>query len=335
MKKIFINGKFLCQKITGVQRYAIEIVKRLDEIEQNDIEFYLITPSSEYIVNHLDLKSIKIFEVKGKPNYYWEQVKLASFCKKQKPDDLLNLCNIAPIRFPGSCTIHDLGCIDAPNGFSWKQKLIYKLINKKNIKKYRHIYTVSNVMKSRIEDYYRIKDVIVTYNGYEHLINVKEKKPNISLPEEFYFSLGSLNPNKNFNAIIKLAIKNPNNYFIISGKSHKSFNNENLESLKNVIFTGYLGDSEIAYLYSHCKAFLFPSLYEGFGIPPLEALTCGCKVVLCNDIKVLREIYNGMCDFVDFENVDLGKYLINDKFGDFKKYSWDTTVKILYNSLRK
>ena len=65
----------------------------------------------------------------------------------------MNLCNIAPVKYPGSCVIHDLGVIDAPSGFSWKQRFIYKLINAKNVKKYKNIFTVSNLMKNRIEEY--------------------------------------------------------------------------------------------------------------------------------------------------------------------------------------
>ena len=333
MKKIFINGKFLCQKTTGVQRYAIEIIKCLDDMVNDEISFAVITPSKEYIVNELPLKKIEMIEVKGKPNYYWEQIKLANYCKKHKPDDLLNLCNIAPIMFPGSCTIHDLGCIDAPNGFSWKQRFIYKFINKRNIKKYKHLFTVSNTMKQRLEDYYKIDGVIVTYNGYEHMLNVTEKKPDIALPEHFYFTLGSLNPNKNFKAILKIAKNEPNNMFVITGKKAKSFADEEYENLPNVIFTGYLTDSEIKYMYSHCQAFLFPSLYEGFGIPPMEALASGCQKVICNDIPVLREVYDGMCAFVNFD----GNVVLPDDFTNNVgtiKYSWAEAANIILNTLK-
>lgn len=337
MKNIFINGKFLCQRITGVQRFAIEIVKELDKIEQNDIKFTIIAPEKEYQVNELDLKTIDIVYTKGKPGYYWEQFKLSKYCKKNKPDDLLNLCNIAPIKYPGSCIIYDLAVIDVPKGYSWKQRMVYKFINKKNIKKYHHIYTDSNTMKKRIIDYYKYKNpdnIKVLYAGAEHIENINSKKPNINLPDKYYFSLGSMNPNKNFGAIVNLAKNNPNDFFIISGKSHKSFNEINLENMSNLVFAGYLSDEEIVYLYKNCEAFLFPSIYEGFGIPPLEAIKVGCKKIICNDIPVLKEIYEGMVDFVDFSSIkSINEFNIQKK-QEQKDYSWEKSAKKLFESLK-
>ena len=336
MKTIFINGKFLCQRITGVQRFAIEIVKELDKIEQNDVEFKIIAPEQQYQVNHLNLKNIKIVYTKGKPGYYWEQFKLSKYCKKNRPYDLLNLCNVAPIKYPGSCVIHDLAVIDVPNGYSWKQRFIYKLINKMNIKKYKHIFTDSNTMKDRIYEYYkgiRKKEITVIYSSAEHMNNIIPKKPNIDLPEHYFFSLGSMNPNKNFGAIVNLAKNNPNDFFIISGKKHKSFNDIDLESLPNLQFAGYLSDEEIKYLYANCTAFLFPSIYEGFGIPPLEALMCGCKCVICNDIPVLRELYGDVALFADFNKIN--KIDVTDALIEKKdlNYSWTKSSIIMYNKI--
>ena len=336
MKKIFINGKFLCQKITGVQRYAIEITKRLDEMVNDEIEFKIICPPKKFVVNQIEYKNIGVIYTKGKPNYFWEQIILPRFCKKNKPDDLLNFCNVAPIMFPGSCTIHDLGCIDTPKAFSWKQRIIYRLINKLNAKRYKHVFTVSKEMKKRIEEYYRVKNVVVTYNGCEHMIGVNPKKPTIDLPEKYFFSVGSMNPNKNFASIIRLAKENADLEFVISGKKHKSFASNDYEKLKNVKFAGYLSDEELAYMYRNCEAFLFPSNYEGFGIPPMEALVSGCKCVVCNDIPVLKEIYRKYCIFIDFnsENVtlDFEKKYDNDIE---KVFNWQITGKIIFETILK
>lgn len=300
--KIFINGKFLCQKITGVQRYAIEITKELDKLVEPN-SFYIISPSKEYIVNDLSnvLKHIKIIYTKGKPKYYWEQWTLPRYCKKNKPDDLLNFCNIAPVLYPGSCTLHDLAFIEAPKGLNWKMRLIYKLITKLNVKRYKRIFTVSNTMAENISRHYKVKKPIVTYNGYEHMLNIKPIKPNIDLPESFYFAVGSMNPNKNFEAIIKLAINNSDDNFVIAGGRFKSFKNISVETIKNLNFIGYVSDENLVWLYQNCKAFLFPSKYEGFGIPPLEAYAVGCKNIICNDIPVLKELYNHLFNFIDFK----------------------------------
>ena len=194
-------------------------------------------------------------------------------------------------------------------------------------------------MKDRIENYYKksVKNpIIVIYNSANHMIFIDSKKPNIDLPEKFYFSLGSMNPNKNFEAIVNLAKNNPNDFFIISGKSHKSFNKTNLETLQNLIFTGYLMDEEIKYLYEKCEAFLFPSIYEGFGIPPLEAITCGCKCVICNDIPVLKEVYAGMTHFIDFNKIEnIGSFKQIDNSDNLKKYNWKASGEKIFNSFKE
>lgn len=331
LKKIFINGRFLCQRVTGVQRFAIEIVKKLDEIACGDIDFTIITPEEKYIITKLNLINIKIVNIKGKANYFWEQIKLPHYCKKNKCDDLLNLCNLAPVMYPGSCVIHDIGIIEAPDGFSFKQRFIYKLINKLNIKRYKHVFTVSNTMNKHISKYYKRNDIITVYSSYQHILQIEEKKPKIDLPDKYFFSLGSSNPNKNFKSIIRIAKIHPEYNIIISGGKSKNLAKEKLEDLSNVKFAGYLSDEEIVYLYKHCEAFLFPSLYEGFGLPPLEALACGCKCVICNDIPVLREIYKDNVLFVDFDNVN--EINIKECNNLNLSYEWKESAVKIYNEL--
>ena len=74
---------------------------------------------------------------------------------------------------------------------------------------------------------------------------------------------------------------------------------EESEKIENLNFTGYITDNELVALYKKCKGFIFPSLYEGFGLPPLEALTIGCKNVLLSDIPVFKEIYENTVSYVN------------------------------------
>ncbi len=338
-KKIFINGKFLCQRITGVQRYALEIVKCIDKNALDyDFTFYIIAPKKEYVVNNIEFKNIKIIHTKGKPNYYWEQVILSKYCRKNKPYDLLNLCNVAPIMYPGSCVIHDLAIIDAPKGYSFKQRFIYKLINKLNVKKYNSIFTVSNTMKNRIQNYYNIDNVEVIFDGYNHIKNIEPKKPDIILPDNYYFSVGSMNPNKNFSAILRIATENPDKNFVVSGMYHKSFKKMKFDVPKNVLFTGYLSDENLIYMYKNCDAFLFPSNYEGFGIPPLEALVSGCKLIVCNKIPVLQELFSDFCLFYDFNarnDLNFANFSVNTCY-NIDKFDWNNNaLKLLDILLRR
>ncbi len=302
-KHYFINGRFLCQKVTGVQRFAIEIVKAIDSLLfDSTCSFCIIAPAEKYCVTKLQLDRVKIIFTKGKPNYFWEQITLAKYCKKNKAE-LLNLCNLAPVLYPGSCVIHDLSFIDAPEGLSKGFRLFYKLINKLNIKRYKKIFTVSETMKKKIYDYYNVDNIYVIYNGCEHIKDFKSEpvKELIPFVGEFYFSVGSMNPNKNFQSIIKIARKHSNELFVVSGGSFKSFNTREYTVPSNMIFLGYVSDGKLSWLYKNCKAFVFPTKYEGFGIPPIEALILGCRNVFCNDIPVLHEIYG---DNVVFYNAN-------------------------------
>ena len=113
----------------------------------------------------------------------------------------------------------------------------------------------------------------------------------------------------------------------------KSFSKEKLIVPDNVIFTGYLFDPQIKYLYHHCVAFLFPSIYEGFGVPPLEAFYSGCKKILCNDIPVLRELYGNCCALSNFVDVDLNSIKPVEKFPDV--YSWNYGAKAYFDTIKR
>lgn len=336
MKDIYINGKFLCQRITGVQRYASELVKQLDEINDERFKFHIIKPSGT--VNKIDFKNIDVIETKGKAGYFWEQIILPKVCRRLKVETLINFCNVAPVFFPGICVLHDLGFIDAPQGFSLRQRIVYKIITRLNAKRYKKIITVSEFMKDRIEKYYGVKEVQVIYNGKEHLQNIQPVKPSfIDKFDNYYLAVGSMNPNKNFKAIVRLATLNPDENFVIAGGNARSFAKEKLDISDNIFFTGYLEDGELAYLYKNCKAFLFPSLYEGFGIPPIEALYIGCKKVLCNDIPVLREIGEGLYTFTDFERAAKMSDIefLEPDLSQLEKYSWAKSARKLLNILER
>ena len=110
---------------------------------------------------------------------------------------------------------------------------------------------------------------------------------------------------------------------------------------KNIIFTGYLSDSEIKALYEKCEAFIFPSLYEGFGLPPLEAKICGANLILSN-IEPLQEIFKDYAYYVDPKNsrtlveaITNKKYLkTNDNIDELKEmYNWSRNSRLLLQQI--
>lgn len=337
---IYINGRFLTQKITGVQRYAIEVVKQLDK--EKNIKIVLLCPNDE-IQNKIELDNIEIRKIGKLKGQAWEQISLPFYIIKHGRGKLLSLCNLAPILYPGYVTIHDIGFKTHGEHLNAKFRTWYKLVTKLNIKRYKHIFTVSNFSKNEIIENYKIKPerITVTYNSAEHL---KEIHPDESIieklkieKENFYFSLGSRSPHKNHKYIEELAKNNPNQYFVVTGNNNKIFESGKEESLDNIIYTGYLSDKEIAALYKNCKAFIFPSLYEGFGIPPLEAMTMGCKNIFVSDIEVFREIYGDSVEYVDVSQIINLKTNEMDskekKYNVVEKYKWSEVEKKIINKL--
>ncbi|GHU80157.1 hypothetical protein AGMMS49992_32920 [Clostridia bacterium] len=148
---------------------------------------------------------------------------------------------------------------------------------------------------------------------------------------DFYFCIGSRSPNKNIKWVIKLAQAMQNDIFVVAGANEKIFSSENIDNhAKNVRFIGYTTDEETKALMSNCKAFLFPSIYEGFGMPPLEAMGSGCTSVYVSDIQVMHEIYSNFVSYIDLHVCSLPS--VNASTGNIallEKYSWKSSAKIL------
>jgi glycosyltransferase involved in cell wall biosynthesis len=137
---------------------------------------------------------------------------------------------------------------------------------------------------------YNEKKVEVNLSGAN---DFSVKKNNISILDKFnltsrkyLFAVGSMNPNKNFRALLE-AIKLLNlgdcKFVISGGINSKIFQSQAIEDIpKSVIFTGYVSDDELNSLYANALCFVFPSIYEGFGFPPLEAMSVGCPVIVSN-----------------------------------------------------
>ena len=111
-----------------------------------------------------------------------------------------------------------------------------------------------------------------------------------------------------------------------------------LADLPNVVYLGYVSDGEAKSLMENCKAFLFPTLYEGFGIPPLEAIACGAPRVMVSNTPCMREIYGSHADYIDLstnhgsvDHVTPGR----DAAAVLQKYSWEGSARRMLEVLRE
>jgi len=353
-KTILINGYFLCRRLTGIERYALEITKRLDELSKPG-EFSIIVPGDSYgnIIPVPAYKNINVIRHARKySNIFWQMFTLQSFLLRHRNYTVLEFGNTCLPFAPGIVFLHDIYCEFFPEDFSgFRDKLVraynkwqYRLISKKAKK----IITVSNFTRFQIAENYNInpETISVVYSSWEHFKSVKadysifEEHSNLK-KNEYYFTLGSLSKRKNIKWILEYAHKNPDTIFALSGVSLSSVkvNELNNSIPDNIVLLGYLDDSKVKALMENCRAFIHPSYYEGFGLTPLEALSCGAKIIISKAAS-LPEIYGDTAHYIDPYNTDVK---LNDLLLEpvsspnniLLKYSYDKAAEQLYNIIKE
>ena len=337
MKKIVINGRFLTQRITGVQRVAHELVRELDSIvKEKNIEVIILAPKNTIFKDLY--QNIKIKQVGFFKGHLWEQLELPLYAFKEK-GILLNLCNTAPIINTGIVDIHDISFKVNPKFFSKKFSWYYRALIWILVRTSKKIITVSEFSKQEIIKYYKIpkERIEIIYNSWEHILRIEEdmsilERFNLE-KKNFYLAVSSIAPNKNFQYIIELAKLYPEKRFVIVGKKNlKIFGKLGIENLENIVWCGYVSDEELKALYMTCKGFIYPSFYEGFGLPPLEVMGCGCEEIYVSNTSCLSEIFGDSVIYLNPYKAEkiliTSSIKLNNKRLD--KYNWQlSTGKIL------
>ena len=344
-RKIYINARFLTTQTSGVQRYAIELTKAFDRLvgEKHEnfenLDITLLAPKN--LIINLDLINIKIKTVGFLSGHLWEQMELPFYCYNGV---LLNLCNTGPILFWRQIiTIHDVAEYSIPNNFSFQFRKGYQILHKALSVVAKKIITVSLFSKSEIVKYYGVNPdkIDVIYEGSNH-INVRQEDDKIIqdynlLQKPFALAVSTINPNKNFSSIVSAfeSLKDLDCNLVIAGKKSEIFNqSENIVAQKSK-YVGFVSDSELKALYKNAKCFIFPSFYEGFGLPPLEAMACGCPVIVSQS-AALPEVCEDAVLYCDpssslsiaeqirtiLSNPSLASKLKEKGFNHSKKFSW-------------
>lgn len=346
--KIIVNARYLTQEITGVQRYAIEICLQLKALFKDDIAF--VAP--ETIIHHEIANYLGVISVGKHNGHLWEQYELPRYLQTHGNPLLLCLCNTAPLFYSNKVvTIHDVAFEVFPQTFSKSFLYFYKFLIPKIARRSRMVVTVSEFSKSELIRCYKIDErkITVVYNA----VNIKFRcMEDLNLQKDHYFlAVSSLNYRKNFGAVLKAfdlySQHNGNcNLYIIGDLQSRSFGDVNIDEYKNnpkIRFLGRVTDEDLVKYYSNAIGFLFPSLYEGFGIPPLEAQKCGCPV-LCSDIPVLHEVcgdsalYSSTHDVEELSHnmsiiEERREELISNGYINVNRFSWESSGKQLYDSL--
>lgn len=207
----------------------------------------------------------------------------------------------AGIKIPVFSTIHDVLFLDNPHLTSRFGYLIRKLAISRAIRKSELIFTVSDFSKSRIiANSHTSKSIIVCYNGADNITHNTKLSPR-PIKEEYYLYIGNIKPHKGLNVLLDAfnILKNNGKKLVIVG-NQDSFRTgdthvlERIESLAkdgNIIFTGFIPQEKLDSYLQHAYCLVQPSTYEGFGLPPLEAMQLETPVIL-SDIPVFKELYS-------------------------------------------
>lgn len=339
-KIIYIDCFFLTEKkITGVGRFALQILLALDkEIGKkqcsDEYKFIGVMPNLDIelpILNHILIKK----HFKTTNQHIWCQIVLPLVVRTYF---LINLANFAPIFKKNQlCVIHDALVFTHPDSYSKKFRILAQIIYRKIIKNSNHLATVSNFSASELVKFigYPKREFIILGNSAENFINIIADKGILEkydlVKNGYLLSVFSQKNSsyKNVNGYLK-AIESIEFKFVCTGNINEKYTNKS-----NIINIGFVTDGELKALYENALGFVFPSAYEGFGIPPIEAMACGCPV-LTSDIPVLREVCNDAAKYFDphnsnhmheiilnfINNSNVREELINKGYKHIKHFTW-------------
>ena len=186
--------------------------------------------------------------------------------------------------------------------------------------------------------------VLVVPCGWQHFNRVEEDQSIISRLDledrGFFLSLGSRLPHKNIRWVSEAARRSTEWTFVVTGKTSREDVSFEGDKLPNMIFPGYLSDGEVKALMRRCRAFIQPSFYEGFGLPPMEAMSVGADCIV-SDKGSLPEVYGDSVWYIDpydYDNIDLEEIMSRPKEPNervLERYSWDKSAEILLEGLRQ
>ena len=301
-----VNGRFQAHRLTGMQRYAVQLVSRFSQPP------HIIAPEAP---------------LKGLLGHLWEQAVLPSLLGSQL---LWSPCGTGPLAVSRQVvTIHDIIPVDCPEWFSRRFAALHAWLIPRLARRVHRIIAVSQYTKQRLIERFGIRPQRIAVIGHgvgeefsprpgDEIAGVRQT---CGIPDGPYvLSVCSLEPRKNLKRLLEAWAKverGRNVSLVVTGAKGASavFREACFGAVpKSVIFTGYVAEENLPALYSGAACFVYPSLYEGFGLPILEAAACGAPVVTSNvtsipeicgpsatlvDPRSVAEIVSAICGVID------------------------------------
>ncbi len=358
--KIGIDIRETVNEKAGKGYYAFHITRTLLSLDKEN-EYFLYTETKSDTFKNTANCTIKEIDSKG---FFWHKKVLADAYKEKldiffSPTSYIIPAIHNPSKIKVIMTIHDLIAFLYPKNHNKKAVIIEKLALGRALKKVKKVLSVSENTKKDIIKNFGVKEnlIEIIHNAASDSFGIIEKdecekfREEKNLPNEFIFSVGTLEPRKNYLTLIdaysKIKAHHHDIKLVIAGKkgwkSDKIFKKVDDLNLKDdIIFLGYVTEEELAKIYNLAILFVYPSLYEGFGIPPLEAMKCGCPVITSN-ISSLPEVVGNAAILVDpyssddlknamhelLSNPSLQEDLKEKGLNQCNKFSWEISARKL------
>lgn len=357
--KICVDLTSLDDNFSGIERFALSITKEL--IKNKDCQWILLFKNSVYKEFNEKNSNVKKVIIKGKNKLIFNQVLLPLRLLGIRADCYFFPAFPAPFFFFKKNTyntIHDLSCWDCPQSNKKYMILYFKVMYWKASLNNKKIITVSQFSKDRICKILHVdpKNITVIYNGLskqfnnEEVADIEKRKvqEKYNLPHNFVLCLSTLEPRKNLKLLLDayevLYSQGYIREIVLAGrkgwKMENFLKNYTQSFLSHVHFTGFVDDKDLPIVYKLADLFVFPSLYEGFGIPPLEALACGTPVI-SSDAASMPEVLGNDVEYFKSEDLmslqstiksmDKKRHNISSKITE--KYNWEVQANILIKKI--
>lgn len=369
--KVIIDSISLLSPLTGIGRYTYEIAKRIEKNSNLEVNYFYGYNSKKLIhpSNNGNIKNIKSLISKSQFIKRITRKMLITCSRIVTPKyDIYWQPNFIPNQAIKAnkiiSTVHDFSFI-LHKDFHPKERIEYfEKYFFKNIVKSDMIITGSEFSKQEILEQlnFSSEKIRVIYHGIDHkLFKLDDKLDlNFELPKKFIFSVGSIEPRKNLLGLLKAYDLLENNLkaeykLVLAG--FKGWENKEIMTLieknkENIHYLGFISDIELVKVYNLATCFVFPSFYEGFGLPVLEAIACGTPVI-CSNTSSLPEVggdavvYCNPYDLNDIKNKieivlnddNLQKEMIKKGLERAKLFSWEKSaeehIKVFEEVLKK
>ncbi|MGM0568872.1 MAG: glycosyltransferase family 4 protein [Elusimicrobiota bacterium] len=364
MYRIAVDCRFVAKDSGGIKRYTLCLLDELSKLDSNVFYILIALKGSEKTLREYfpHRRNIKIISVGYGPYSITSQILLPFVLKKEKvnlfhsPDFMVPLLYTP---FKVVSTVHDLIPYLYPqyNYKTLKSKFyfLYRRVLILMLKKSDRIIVVSRCSERDLKREFTFcsKKVRMVYNGFfagnaEKEKSIADLKAKYKIRDKYIFYAGRQDPSKNILGLIKAFYKIKNKLkgysLVIAGKKDSRYCQpyrlvEDLNLQDDVIFTGYVSEEELDVLYRKAEVFVFPSLYEGFGLPPLEAMARGVAVVVSNrsslpeiagDAAVKADPFDiadlAEAIFTTVSNKKKREELIKKGYERIKMFSWEKSA---------